>query len=424
MRDYLPEDMIPRENLMAKIKETFRLWGFVPVETPAIELTEILNASKMGTEATKLIYHIVHDDGLALRYDLTVPIARLYAANRRELGQPFKRYQIQPVWRAERAQPKQGRFREFYQCDVDILATKSLVADAEIVSLAAAVLDDIGFEDIDIQVNHRQLLHGMVEYAGFDADAEMSVCQSMDKLDKIGEDGVKKELLAKEYKEEHIQKLFELKDYSIEDFKDIDNERLQKGIRELDEFFSYLEFFENSSSIHFSPSLARGLDYYTGIIFEAQSKALPKIGSLAGGGRYDELIGVFDKQDIPAVGITIGLDRILVAAHKAGLLEKKQTITKVMIAYFSDNTLEDAIKTANKLRRAGISSEAYLQNKKMGKQFSYADRLNIPFVIVIGPDEAKDDIAQIKIMATGEQFEVSQDEIVGKIQSILDDQEA
>ncbi len=416
MRDYLPQDMIPRELLLANIKKTFRRWGFVPVETPAIEYTEVLMGSKYGTEAQKLIYHIVHDDGLALRYDLTVPLARLYALNERDLPTPFKRYQIQPVWRAERAQPRQGRFREFYQCDVDIVGTDSRLSDAEIVAMTVDILSEIGFDKFTLEVNHRGILLGMVEEAGFPAEEEISVCQSLDKLDKIGEDGVRKELGKKGFSDGPVTRLFELTKGDLESFATFENQRISRGYAEMMEFFRLIERFPGAiDHIRFSPTLARGLDYYTGIIFESKADDLPHIGSLTGGGRYDGLIGTFLGRDVPAIGTTIGLDRILVAAEEKGLISVKETFTDVLFINFGDDVLGEVIELSGALREKGISCEIYLEDKKLKKQFSYADKKDIPFVVTIGTDEIAQKIARLKRMKTGEQYDIPFEELADRV---------
>jgi len=421
MRDSLPETMIPREDLLGMIKKTFRSWGFMPVETPAIEFTDILLGSKYGSEAHKLIYHLQHDDGLALRYDLTVPLARMYAMNRRDLPTPFKRYQVQPVWRAERAQPKQGRFREFYQCDVDIIGSDSRLADAEIVALSAQIMKNIGFNNIVTQINHRKILAGVVVSAGFTENDVITVCQSIDKLDKINEDGVKKELVDKGFEEKNIEKLFDLMKNNLDDFLKMESDDIREGAQELKEFFDLFELFGHSMDVvQFTPTLARGLDYYTGIIFETRLPDYPHIGSVNGGGRYDNLIGTFSGQDIPAVGITVGLDRILVAAQEAGLLTTHSSLTDVMIVNFFDDTLKESVKVSTILRNNGISTELYLDKKKITKQFDYANKQGIPIVIVIGKDDVERGVVQIKIMKSGEQIEVKIDEILHHVKKILD----
>ena len=419
MRDYLPADMIPREALLEIIKEIFKKWGFGPVATPAIEYTEVLMGSKYGTDAQKLIYHIVHDDGLALRYDLTVPLARLFALNEREIPTPFKRYQIQPVWRAERAQPRQGRFREFFQCDVDIIATDSRLADAEIVAMSVDILSAIGFEKFTLEVNHKGILLGMVEEAGFVSDQEISVCQTLDKLDKIGEEGVRKEFAKKEYDGKCVDKLFLLTKGDLESFASLENSRVKKGYSEMKEFFGLVPNFAGiSQHIKFSPTLARGLDYYTGIIFESKADDLKHIGSLTGGGRYDGLIGTFLGRDIPAVGTTIGLDRIVVAAKEKGLLPSLETFTDVLFVNFGEETMPKNIQLSGILRNAGLSVEIYLENKKMKKQFSYADKKNIPLVVIIGLNELENGIVKLKKMETGEEFEVPFDNLCLKIKEL------
>lgn len=419
MRDYLPSIMLAREGLLEIVRKTFRLWGYAPLATPAIELKEIL-CGKYGDMVDRLIYKLEHKDGLALRYDLTVPLARAVAMYP-ELPSPFKRYQIQEVWRAERAQQQKGRFREFLQCDVDIVGSASSLADAEIIALSMKLLDDLGFPDAITRVNHRSLLRGLMEIAGFTVEQEIEVCRIVDKLDKIGEHGVENELLSEGFEKKSIEKLFGIilnKGDNVSLLEAVENEfgnneRISIGIANLREVLDLLKYFSVSKDkLIFDLALSRGLDYYTGIIFESAVPSQPHIGSLTGGGRYDELIGIFTDKKIPAVGITIGLDRILAALVDAGKIENDLTPTKVLVTIFDDKFIPRSIEVANSLREAGISTEIYLESKKLKQQFAYADKLKIPFVLIIGEDEISRGTVSMKDMKTGNQKEISLDAFI------------
>ncbi|MCK5833153.1 histidine--tRNA ligase [bacterium] len=428
MRDILPADMLIREELLNKVRNTFRLWGFAPLATPAIEYKEIL-AGKYGNSADRLIYNIEHKDGIALRYDLTVPLARVIAMNRGVLAMPFKRYQIQEVWRAERAQPRQGRFREFIQCDVDIVGTDSLIADGEVLALSIDLLHKLGFPSAVTRINHRAILRGLMEICGFSTEVEMDVCRIIDKLDKIGEDGVRGELANSGFSAENINRLMAIILKSGETIALIDeiesefgaNERIKKGIAELREVMKFAtDFGVEMKSIRFDLALSRGLDYYTGTIYESVVPELPHIGSLTGGGRYDELIGIFSKSAISsaisAVGITIGIDRIIAALLSADKIQSRKTSTAVLITLFDKGLACESIKLARSLRERGIACEVYLEPKKLGAQFSYADSQGIPFVVILGEDELARSVYSLKDLHTGNQTEVGLQELVGKLE--------
>ena len=418
MRDFLPADMIVRERLIEKVREVFRRWGYVPIETPAIELLETL-MGKYGEDADKLIYRLDHPDGLGLRYDLTVPLARVMAMYGQNLPRPFRRYQIQPVWRAERAQKQKGRFREFIQCDVDIVGTSSPVADAEILAISAESLWALGFDGFEILLNHRKILRGLVHHTGFDEKDELSVLRSIDKWDKIGREGVEEELGKKGFPTEKVKKILDLID--IEDtnwnllgrIAEIGEDRIAEGVENLRKILQYLSAMGiGQDVIKFSPRMARGLDYYTGAIFETVLPDYPHIGSLTGGGRYDDLIGMFGKEQIPACGTTIGLDRIITALGEMGKIPQVHTFTCVLVTQFSPELAGESLNFAAKLRKAGIPTEVYPEPAKLKKQFAYADKWKIPYVIVIGEDEAPHDLCVLKDMSTGEQRVISQEQAI------------
>ena len=426
MRDILPEIMLPREELLQIVRETFRRWGFAPLATPAIEFKEIL-LGKYGEEAERLFYKLEHEkEDLALRYDLTVPLARAAAMYSNDLPTPFKRYQIQEVWRAERAQPRQGRFREFLQCDADIIGTDSLVADAEIIALSVGILRELGFPNAITKLNHRQLLRGLMEVAGFPANAEMDVCRIIDKMDKIGEAGVRKELIEAGFDDGKVDELFSVilsEDNGgallamVED-KWGHNNRISIGIKDLREFLALMERFGTPhDSLKIDLALSRGLDYYTGTIFESVVPEQPHIGSLTGGGRYDDLIGLFSKRDIPAVGITIGLDRILAALIDAEKIEGKKSPAKVLVTIFDENMVGKSIELARKLREQAIPTDIYLEPRKLGQQFAYADKLGVPFVAIMGENEVAKGVVSLKDMTSGDQREVAFGELVETLKS-------
>ncbi len=413
MRDILPEEMLAREKMLDSVREIFRTWGFAPLSTPAIEYKKIL-LGKYGEEAERLFYKIEHKEGLALRYDLTVPLARMVAMSN-NLPMPFKRYQIQEVWRAERAQPRRGRFREFLQCDVDIIGTDSLAADAEIIALSVVTLDKLGFSNSITRLNHRLLLRGIMEIAGFSPEREMDVCRIVDKLDKIGEKGVREELLAEDFVEESIEKLFRIilekgnnaELLSLLEEKFGGNPRIESGISDLRKVIGLAcDFGAPRDRLKIDLSLSRGLDYYTGTIFESFLPGQPHIGSLTGGGRYDDLLGLFSKKNVPAVGITIGLDRILAALKDAGATGKIKTPTRVLVTVFDEKTLKSSVELTTKLREAGVPAEVYFRESKLKAQFSYADSLGIPYVAILGEIEIEKGVIALKNMATGEQREM------------------
>lgn len=426
-RDFPPSQMIHRERILNVMRAAFQKFGFEPIETPAIEYLNVL-AGKYGEDADRLIYRLNYKTGTkdeaALHYDLTVPFSRFIAMNP-NLPKPFKRYQIQPVWRADRPQPHQGRFREFYQCDIDAVGSKSMMCDAEIIAIKNEVLVELGFTNFIIKINNRKLLNGMVQYAGLDERFTQEVCRSIDKLDKMSFEDVAKELRTKEINDEAINKIKDLIDLDLKVDTQFDQlaklfegfELAQEGINELKTLFEFLEVLGvPQQNIKFDIALARGLDYYTGTIFETKLKDYPHIGSLTGGGRYDELIGMFSGQELPAVGTSLGLDRIFTAMQQVGLIEEKmQSRTKVLFIHFKDTILH-SMKMATLLRNEGINVEVYPVDTKLKKQFSFADKKNIPYTIVIGDQEIEDEVVSFKNMETGEQQKLSIEQVVEILQ--------
>jgi len=412
-RDFLPDEMLQREAIVEKIKGVFRRYGFLPVETPAIEYLDIL-LGKYGEEGDRLIYRLAYEDGktLALRYDLTVPLSRLVAMYQGQIATPFKRYQIQPVWRADRPQIRQGRFREFYQCDADTVGSASPLADAEIVAVTHEILSALGFSDFMIRINHRAILRAVTLHSGLGVSDEADVCRCIDKLDKIGPDGVRKEMSDSGFSSGVIEKIFDVLALEGESGELLDRlesllggvEGAAEGIAQTREMLGGLKHLGiPTERYRLDLNLARGLDYYTGPIFESVLPSQPHIGSLTGGGRYDELIGLYSGVDVPATGTTIGLDRIFAAMGQLGMLSGERTTTKVLVVNFGGEARAAELAFAGELRRAGVPTEFYFEAAKLKKQFSYADRKGIPYVAVIGEDEAAAGKVSLKSLASGEQ---------------------
>lgn len=427
-RDFLPEEMLPREKILEVMKNTFRKYGFDPLETPAFEFVEVLSG-KYGEEGEKLIYKLAYKGGneLALRYDLTVPLARVVAMYP-DLVLPFKRYQIQPVWRADNPQLRQGRFREFYQCDVDTIGSASMLADAEIIAIIAEVLGRLGFQQFKIRINNRKILAGLVLFAGVDIKREAEVCRAIDKLGKIGLEGVKSELKEAGIAEKSIAKILDFCSISGDNATVLQEaqKRLasipvaQEGLTELQELFGHLSALAVAeSNITLDLSLARGLDYYTGPIFEAVVPDLPHLGSVAGGGRYDNLIGLFTGKDLPATGTTVGLDRIFTALQQLERLDKSKSATQVLVCLFDTETQKRALEITQNLRKAGLAAETYLAPDKLKKQLTYADRKKIPIVVIAGPEEMKNNTVTIRNMRTSEQTNISGTKLVSYLQEHL-----
>ena len=426
MRDFLPEDVRRRQYVIGVIADVYQQYGFEPLETPAVENLETLQG-KYGEEGDRLIFKILkRGEGaetgqadLALRYDVTVPLARVVAEYRSKLPKFFKRYQIQPVWRADR--PQKGRFREFYQCDVDAIGSTSMTVEAEILSAAADVLLKLGFKDFSIVVNHRQLLNAVLAHAGIPPERHGAALVAMDKVDKIGVDGVRKEFaergLAPEAADRLVETLGTMSQQSISKYADRLNDEGKKAIRELEELFALTKQTSAGPHITLDGYLARGLSYYTGPIFEIRVADLA--GSLGGGGRYDNLIGMFSGENIPATGISLGLERILVVMAERNMFPESvvSTPADVMVVQWFAKRTELYLAFATELRRAGLRVELYPEapsedGKKVGdRQFKYAAARGIPFVAVIGADELAQDTVAIKNMKTGEQQSVPRAEV-------------
>jgi len=424
-RDFLPADMLQRETLLQELRRAFQLYGFAPVETPAMEYLEIL-LGKYGDD-DQLIYKLDYRNDeparrLALRYDHTVPLARLVACNP-DLPMPFKRYQFQPVWRADRPQPRQGRYREFWQCDIDTVGSASMMADAELIAAADGLLAGLQLPDYRIRVNHRGLLGALVAWAGLPAGQEGAVCGAIDKLDKVGLDGVRGELERAVGAGPAIDKLLERLaspvDFAhLEELRTMDDGsgRAHKAIDELLELSSTLgDLGVHTANVAFDLYLARGLSYYTGPIFETVVPSLPHMGSIMGGGRYDQLIGLYSGRDLPATGLTMGLDRILTVLDQLGRRSTAQTPAVVLVTRCFAETDREAIRLAGELRQAGVPTELALETGKLKKQLALADRKGIPYVITLGPDELQAGFILLKHLATGEQEKLAPAEAIRRL---------
>ena len=429
MRDLLPVDMLPRERVLAEFRRAFQLYGFAPVETPALEYLEILTG-KYGDDE-QLLYRLDYrnDDPsrrLALRYDNTVPLARLVAMHP-ELPMPFKRYQLQPVWRADRPQPHQGRYREFMQCDIDIVGTASLSADAEIVAVCAELLRRLEVPDFVMRLNHRRLLQALVELSGLGRESEGAVCGAVDKLDKVGLEGVRRELEQRGIPAGASQRVLDLivtpaafGETGILRDRLAGHEEGLRALAELEDLHHQLIALGVSGpSLRLDLTLVRGLSYYTGPIFEAVLPALPHLGSLLGGGRYDGLIGMFLGREVPAVGAAMGLDRILTALAQLKSAPTETCPTRVLVARCFPETDARALALAGRLRAAGLPTEIALETGRLKKQLAYADKKNIPWVLVLGPDELAAGQVQLKDMRAGGQRAVPLEDLEGDPASFL-----
>jgi histidyl-tRNA synthetase len=433
MRDFLPEDVRRRQYVISVIAEVYQRYGFEPLETPAVENIETL-MGKYGEEGDRLIFRILKrgEEGrtgeadLALRYDLTVPLARVVAHHRAALPKFFKRYQVQPVWRADR--PQKGRFREFYQCDVDAIGSTSLVVEAELLSAAAEVFQRLGFDDFVIRLNHRKALTGLLEAAGVAPSSHGEALVALDKLDKIGREGVANELAGKGLvaapAADALVSLFAGGDSM--DNSDVlarlqrDMQGHQTGLAAaiaIEEIARLCESTPARGRIRVDPSLARGLSYYTGAIFEVVVADLS--GSLAGGGRYDELVGMFLGAQVPACGISLGLERILVVMGERGMFPASLTTTAadVMVTIWNANAAADAIRLAGELRTDGLRVDVYPEAEKLGKQVKYADSRGIRFVAIVGDQEASRGEVAVKNLSSQEQHVMPRTDVAAFIKN-------
>lgn len=424
-RDYLPEHMLLRQQVLGIIRSVFERHGFEPLDTPALEYMEILTG-KAG-ENEKLMYHFTDqgDREVGLRYDLTVPLARVVAMHQNDLVMPFKRYHMAPVWRAEK--PQRGRFREFWQCDADIVGPGSALVDAEAISVLTDALQEIGLGRAVVAINHRKLLEALAEMAGVSSEQAPTIYRSIDKLDKIGRDGVLADLTKNGVTEGAANQVLdivtttgandELLDLAADRLQDIPNG--VQAVEELQDLIDHIEQLGVSKNAYrIDLALARGIDYYTGPVYEAVVEE-PKIGSVAGGGRYDGLVGSFLGRDIPATGISLGIERILEVIQEFDLLPSRRSVADVMMVYRQD-TLADSAAIARELRNQGIRvDQSVLTRKGIGDQLKYADRRGIPFAIILGPDELARDEVSVKNLSTGEQHEFNRSMLAQELSILL-----
>ncbi|MFD2201796.1 histidine--tRNA ligase [Shivajiella indica] len=442
-RDFGPVQMARRNFILDTIKDTFKLFGFQQLETPAMENLSTLTG-KYGDEGDQLLFKIlnsgdflknVHEEDLnkgtssvlpkvaekGLRYDLTVPFARYVVMNRNEITFPFKRFQIQPVWRADR--PQKGRYREFYQCDADVVGTDSLLCELEIILMIKRVFGKLGLTDYSIKINNRKILTGLSEVIG-EKGREGELCVAIDKLDKIGWEKVKEELGQRNFTKESIEKLSPIIDLQEGNHAKLEflksflaaSETGKKGIEELESVFELLSTYgETEANVDFDVVLARGLTYYTGAIFEVKVNNV-SIGSVSGGGRYDNLTGVFGLEGVSGVGFSFGVDRLYDVMEELGLFpEENMEKTKVLITYFDEKGFTYGLKILNQLRKSGISSELYPDESKIKKQLTYADKKQVPYVIILGDEEIQNNSVSLKDLQSGTQESLDLDTLIAKM---------
>ncbi|MEQ8906482.1 histidine--tRNA ligase [Ekhidna sp.] len=434
-RDFGPEVSAKRSYIIEKIKHNFIKYGFSQLETPAMENLSTLTG-KYGDEGDQLLFKIlnsgdylskVQDKDYAkgskhlttkisdkgLRYDLTVPFARFVVMNQHEISFPFKRFQIQPVWRADR--PQKGRYREFYQCDADIVGSNGIWNEVELTLLFNDVFDDLTLEDYVIKVNHREILFLLAAHAGLKGQ-EVSFCSEIDKLDKIGIEQVKENILSiggESKKLEEVMDLISSKDRNELMNKVRSMDTKNRGVQEVSQYFESLgQFADKNLKVELDLSLARGLSYYTGMIYEVKPTSV-QMGSICGGGRYDNLTGMFGLEGTSGIGISFGLDRIYDVMEELNLFPEKITQPlDILIVHFNESNLKHAQKIVMKLREAGIKADLYPTSEKMKKQFNYADKIHTPYTLVIGDNEMESGEYMLKNMQSGEQKPMKPDEII------------
>ncbi|WP_321517062.1 histidine--tRNA ligase [Marinifilum fragile] len=441
-RDFSPVEMVKRNYIFDTIKEVFQLYGFMPIETPSMENLSTL-MGKYGEEGDKLLFKVlnsgdfiskVRDEQLqernsaklttkisekGLRYDLTVPFARYVVQHRNDINFPFKRYQIQPVWRADR--PQKGRYREFYQCDVDVIGSNSLLNEVELIQIVDEVYRRLQL-NVVVKLNNRKILAGIAEIIG-EAEKIIDITVAIDKLDKIGLDNVNKELEEKGVSAkaiETLQPIILLSGTNAEKaakLKELlaDSEVGMKGIAELETVFNYLDKLDVKTEVELDLTLARGLNYYTGAIFEVKSKDM-EFGSITGGGRYDDLTGIFGLKDVSGVGISFGADRIYDVLEQMNKFpEETAATTKVLFINFGEKEELFCLPILSQLRANGINAEIYPTSHKMKKQMTYANNKNIPYVIMVGESEMEEGLVSLKNMETGDQDKLTPEQLIEKL---------
>ncbi|MEX0965661.1 MAG: histidine--tRNA ligase [Bacteroidia bacterium] len=446
MRDFSPEEVFRREYIFYSITQIFRRYGFLPIETPAMENIKTLT-QKYGEEGDKLLFKVLNSGDFlknvpeqelqegssaaigrsiaekGLRYDLTVPLARYVAQHRNDITFPFKRYQVQPVWRADR--PQKGRYREFYQCDADVIGSKSFIYDAELICLFNNVFKELNLPDIDIKVNNRKILYGITEKFGLENKfTDFSI--SIDKLDKIGIEGVNKEMLNRGFSEEEAGNLISVLNLKGNNKEKLENIKLKltsspsamQGIEEMEQVFNFISLTGANQKVEFDISLARGLDYYTSTIFEVVSQKV-KIGSIASGGRYDDLTATFGLPDMPGVGISFGADRIYDVLMELERFPATELFTATVLLMNLGNEEElTTFSIMQQLREEGIAAEMFPEAAKLGKQFKYADKKRIPYALIAGKEERETGRYSLKNLASGEQQALTIGEIAEKLKNI------
>ena len=409
--ELLPEKQILFNQMIDKIRQSYEMFGFLPLDTPIIELSEILLA-KAGGETQKQIYRFEKgENDLSLRFDLTVPLAKYVCMHKNEIAFPFRRYQIGKVYRGEK--PQKGRYREFYQCDIDIIGDEKLdiIFDAEMPSVIYSTFNTLGFSDFTIHINNRKILNGLFEELNL-KEKVTDILRIIDKIEKIGEEAEKIEkiidfIYIDGSNNEKLEKLINL---------NINNETFLSGIKEIKEVMEYTKIFGvPEENLEFDLTIARGLDYYTGTVYETFLNKYKELGSICSGGRYDNLAQNYTEKTFPGVGISIGLSRLFYQLNEVNLIkEEKKSIAKVLVVSM-DEKLDKAIEVATALRNKNIPTEVYIQNKKIKSKFKYADKLKIPYVAVIGEEELKNNTVTLKNMETGEQEELKIEEVIKKL---------
>ena len=430
--ELLPRDQIAFQRMLDTIRQTFERFGFLPVETPVMELSEVL-LTKSGGETERQVYFVQSTgalekqaDGLpelALRFDLTVPLARYVAEHEHELAFPFRRYQMQRVYRGERAQ--RGRFREFYQCDIDVIGKDALSPrfDAEIPAVIAAVFERLAIGAFTIQLNHRKLLRGYFEGLSIEGEAQLLVLRELDKLDKRGADAVRATLAGEGFGlgDEAIERLMAFSQVRARGHDDAlaklealgtGTPLFEAGRDELRAILAQLKALGVPESRYaLNLSIARGLDYYTGVVYETTLDAYPQIGSICSGGRYDNLAGHYTRSKLPGVGISIGLTRLFFQLRDAGIVDTADSSVDVLVALLDDDGLAHALGLSQRLRAAGLNVETQLEPRKLARQLQYADKAGIRFVVIHGEDEAARGVVAVKDLRRGEHFEVAEAEL-------------
>lgn len=428
-RDYFAEDVKVREYVINIFKKVFEKYGYEPLETPALENSNIF-VGELGDEAEKLFYRFKDQGGrdIMLKYDVMTPMCRTVAENINNIVFPYKRYQIQNVWRSEK--PQKGRFREFTQCDADTIGSASVICDAEFIQMGIEALTNIGFKEFRANINNRKLLSGIIQFAGASEKEFIPICISIDKLPKIGREKVKKELIEKrKISLEVSEKILEIITMTGETEELLVKLKKQlasipiamEAINELEIIFDYFKTIKLDKKFYrFTPFIARGLAYYTGPVWEFEILE-GDVGSVAGCGRYDNIIGKFVGKEVAATGGSFGIERLVEVIKSRKMINISSTIAKTLVTIFDKSLFNNSLIIADQLRKNNISTILYpILNEKLDKQFKYANKKGIPYVILIGPEEVKNNVVKLKDMKTGEQLKLSEKELVSKLLNLKD----